>query len=105
MNTIRHNYHLQINLKFNKGPIIAPRMFCIASSNYKNEFKTYFVHLPKNIEYVCVYCVWKSLGDNSYEVIPHNAYKLYSNTKGIYFNFSYWINNFEKKTIRVYICE
>lgn len=94
MNTYRHNY----DLRFRDSIIIAPRYF-------SNNDYTYFVHIHKNCRNVDIWILRNYIDCGHINVSYHSSLKLYSNTKGLYFNFSYWIDNYKKTKTRVYICD
>ena len=98
MNTFRHDYTLIWGCYDMTKHIMAPRYF-ICNNNM------YFVHIMKDCEYVVIYDKLRYVNNTCIRVALGNTLKLYANKKGLYFNYSYWINNYDKKTIRVYICE
>ncbi len=96
INTFRHDYTLVWGN--NMKHIIAPRYFDLGGYRY-------FIHLSENCERVYIFIQLRYINNTCIMVAVGNALKLYSNKKGLYFNYSYWINNYEKKSSRIYICE
>lgn len=94
MITFRHNF----NLRYHDKIRVAPRYFILGDFYY-------FIHIDKKCEYAYIYYSFGAYKDNFYNIHFHSILKLYSNTKGIYFNFSYWINYNKKTTKRIYICD
>ena len=88
----RHNKDL-----YYKGKdIIAPRCF------YDFSF-IYYIHIAKNCDSVVLWLdiTHTALSKCKHNVVYYRTYKLYSNTKGLYFNFRNYYNSVE----RVYICD
>lgn len=97
METVRHNLNLRWG--FGEEIIIAPRRFVI-------DDKIRYVHIVDGYcQYVQLYEHLRYINNTCVQVAKSNFLKLHSNTKGLYFNYSYWVSNSEKKTIKVYICE
>lgn len=101
METTRHS----LNLKWCDKTVSAPRKFIVGD-------RTIYVHICGfDCEYVQLYdhlLFHKSYKDNYrtfVQVARANILKLHFNTKGSYFNYSYYVDEHKKKTIRVYICE
>lgn len=93
----RHNLDLKLGRRFQ--PIIAPRRFIIDN-------KIIYVHIvDAYCQYVQLFDHLRYVNNTCAMVAISNALKLYSNTKGLYFNYSYWVDNYTKKTIRIYLCD
>lgn len=97
MHTVRHDYNLIQGGNLSRL-VSAPRYFVV-------DRKIYYVHVSKDCEYVNVYLNRRFITEKFVDVGHSNVLKLYSNKKGFYFNFSYWVSEDTKKTIRVYLCE
>lgn len=98
MNTFRHNYDLRLGNDL--ALVIAPRYFVINN-------RIYYVHIC-DFDCTCVevFGMLRSLENgDKVQVYYNNCVNLHCNSKGLYFNFSYWVDNHKKKTTRIYICD
>ena len=94
--TDRHNYTLYLRCY---NLVVAPRCFVINNN-------VYFVHITDNCESVEIFTKITYINNTSILVLFRNCLKLYSNSKGLYFNFPYYCTDYNgRKILKVYICD